>query len=95
MVNNVVVAAAVEDAIANKVSFVSPLFACIENLAHGEVVPIPILPLPDTLNFSVREVPPFAVVSKEIYVPFAEGVQVSPALIYTPPFEVDVKADPL
>lgn len=39
------VAEAVEDATSNRREFVSPLFACTANLAKGDVVPIPTLPV--------------------------------------------------
>src|SRR3989338_3641624 len=42
--NSVVVAVAVEDATANSTLFPSPLFACTDNFAHGEVVATPKLP---------------------------------------------------
>ena len=41
---SVVVADAVDDAMANRVVFVSPLLAWMVNLLHGEVVPMPTLP---------------------------------------------------
>ena len=46
---SVVVAEAVEEPIANRVVLVEPLFACTERRAKGEVVPMPIVPVPRTV----------------------------------------------
>ena len=53
-----VVAVAVELEISKRRVFVSPLLAEIASFAHGEVVPMPTLPVPEIRNLSAYEPEP-------------------------------------
>jgi hypothetical protein len=68
-VRRVVVAEAVDEAIANNVVFVSPLFAWIDSFANGEVVPIPNLPVESILTLSMPLVEKPKTFEAGLYIP--------------------------